>query len=349
MEEIKGATMNKEDDCESGSKIRCNGNRIPARVVLGILSFFAFFTNYMLRVNLSIAIVAMVKEDNSSATIVSRNLSSETESFSSEGDACFRSQQLETNSSEEYLNSFDSTEIGEQFEWDSMQQGILLGAFYWTYVMSGVPGAILARRFGTKFIYGAANGISAIFTLMTPFAARTSFTLLIIVRLIEGFFSGMTWPAMHTMASQWIPPHERSTFVTTYMGNAVGTAFTYPLCGILIDKYGWPSAFYVPGFLTLIWCFFWWILVYDSPNSHPRITKEEKQYIEDAVSPTLHKKKLPVPWLEIAKSAPFWSLAFANFSVLWAFMIVIQYAPTYLKTVHGFNIRAVSKIRKFRC
>jgi hypothetical protein len=36
-----------------------NPSRIPARGVLGIVSFFGFFVNYMLRVNMNIAIVSM--------------------------------------------------------------------------------------------------------------------------------------------------------------------------------------------------------------------------------------------------------------------------------------------------
>ncbi|CAB3389174.1 Hypothetical predicted protein, partial [Cloeon dipterum] len=39
-------------------------SRIPSRGVLGILSFFGFFTNYMLRVNLNIAIVSMTGGTN---------------------------------------------------------------------------------------------------------------------------------------------------------------------------------------------------------------------------------------------------------------------------------------------
>jgi hypothetical protein len=36
-----------------------NPSRVPARGVLGIISFFGFFVNYMLRVNVNIAIVSM--------------------------------------------------------------------------------------------------------------------------------------------------------------------------------------------------------------------------------------------------------------------------------------------------
>jgi hypothetical protein len=42
--------------------------KIPARVVLGMLSFGGFLTNYMLRVNLNIAIVSMTGAPNASAS-----------------------------------------------------------------------------------------------------------------------------------------------------------------------------------------------------------------------------------------------------------------------------------------
>ncbi|KAG8225771.1 hypothetical protein J437_LFUL005730 [Ladona fulva] len=289
----------------------------------------------------------MVKERNRTDAIVQAfgNYSSGDESVSNDDELCLRNPPLESKdagATNWNLNSTDFTDEGDKFDWDSVEQGMILGAFYWTYVMSLVPGAMLARRFGTKVLYGGANAIAAIFTLLTPFAARKGFIFLIIVRLIEGFASGTTFPAMHTMASRWIPPEERSKFVSTYVGNSAGTAFTYPLCGFLIHSFGWPSAFYVPGCISLGWGLFWWLLASDSPSTHPRITKEEREYIEKAVSPSLNNTKLPIPWLEIATSLPVWAVCFGNFSVLWAFMIVVQYAPTYLKTVHGFNIRAVT-------
>lgn len=33
----------------------------------------------------------------------------------------------------------------------------------------------------------------------------------------------------------------------------------------------------------MVWCLFWWVLVYDSPVHHPRITEEEKQHILNAM------------------------------------------------------------------
>ncbi|KAG8225769.1 hypothetical protein J437_LFUL005728, partial [Ladona fulva] len=122
--------------------------------------------------------------------------------------------------------------------------------------------------------------------------------------------------------------------------NAVGIAVTYPLCGVLIDHYGWSAAFYAPGVIGLLWCISWWLLVFDSPSTHPRITNEEKMYIEKAVSVSLSSKKVAIPWLKIAKSTPVWALVIANLGSLWGFMTVLTYGPTYFKRIHGFNIQA---------
>lgn len=51
--------------------------QIPTRGVLGILSFFGFFTNYMLRVNLNIAIVEMTGAPNASSSLNANMVTSE--------------------------------------------------------------------------------------------------------------------------------------------------------------------------------------------------------------------------------------------------------------------------------
>ena len=36
-------------------------------------------------------------------------------------------------------------------------------------------------------------------------------------------------------------------------------------------EYGWDSAFYVIGSITCAWFIFWWYLIFDSPDKHPRM------------------------------------------------------------------------------
>jgi ACS family sodium-dependent inorganic phosphate cotransporter len=54
-----------------------------------------------------------------------------------------------------------------------------------------------------------------------------------------------------------------------------------PLCGMVLKTWGWEFVFYVSGALGLTWCVAWWLLVYDTPDNHPRISREEKQYLKE--------------------------------------------------------------------
>lgn len=61
-----------------------------------------------------------------------------------------------------------------------------MGSFFYGYVLTQVPGGRLAEMFGGKMVYGLGVLITAIFTMLSPIAARTNFTLFIIVRILEG-------------------------------------------------------------------------------------------------------------------------------------------------------------------
>ena len=64
-----------------------------------------------------------------------------------------------------------------------------------------------------------------------------------------------------------------------FAGSSVGGAITYPLCGMLINSFGWPAVYHVTGIFGVIWFIAWWLLVYDSPAEHPRISEKEKSEI----------------------------------------------------------------------
>jgi MFS family permease len=133
-----------------------------------------------------------------------------------------------------------------EFSWDIAQQGLIHGSFYWGYVLSMVPGGMLADNYGAKLIYGGSNFICSLLGFLIPAMARWHLNALLAVRFFQGFaaviisrqklcannmgaFQGVTWPAMNVMASRWIPPHERSKFIATYMGNTIITVIVINL------------------------------------------------------------------------------------------------------------------------
>lgn len=65
-----------------------------------------------------------------------------------------------------------------------------------------------------------------------------------------------------------------------------------PACGYLIVELGWESVFYVTGAIGVLWSVMWFVLIYDSPAKHPRISAEERAFIEDSIGSTSNKGKV---------------------------------------------------------
>ena len=63
-----------------------------------------------------------------------------------------------------------------------------------------------------------------------------------------------------------------------------------PICGFLIASLGWESVFYVTSVIGLVWSIAWFLLIFDTPAQHPRISVEERRYIEEAIGTTCTSK-----------------------------------------------------------
>ena len=68
----------------------------------------------------------------------------------------------------------------------SVSTGIVLGAFFFGYIFTQLPGGWLAGRYGGTRLFG--NGVlcTSILTLITPVTVRWSLKLFIVLRILEG-------------------------------------------------------------------------------------------------------------------------------------------------------------------
>lgn len=194
----------------------------------------------------------------------------------------------------------------KRFFWTESEKQLILGSFFWGYVMTELPGGRLAELIGGHRVFGHSMLWSSVVTLIIPFAANLGVTAMVILRVVLGFLLGASWPAIHPMTAVWIPPMDRSKFISNMMASALGAAITMPICGYLISWFGWPSVFYSTGewcddslaltkswhgiFFTgsvgVLWSLCWFLFVFETPAKHPRISDEERKEIEDAIGKT---------------------------------------------------------------
>lgn len=199
-------------------------------MILAIFGFLAILNAYTMRICLSIAITEMVNK---------------TTSVEEDEGVC----PIDDNA-----NMEDFT--GGEFNWDQELQGVILSSFYWGYVITHLPGGILAEKFGGKWTLSLGILSTAFFTLITPWAVGIGgSTALIIIRVLMGLGEGTTFPALSALLASWIPLKERSKLGSlVFGGGQVGTILGNLISGYLLHSFdGWSSVFYFFGGMGVVW------------------------------------------------------------------------------------------------
>lgn len=272
------------------------------RYVVAILAFLGFFTSYILRVNLSVAIVAMTEDKVDENGVIYHK---------------------------------------REFNWDSKTKGLVLSSFFYGYLSTQLLGGWLAARIGGKRVFGLGIAATALFTIITPPLVRQSVYILVVLRIIEGICEGVTYPCIHAIWANWAPPLERSKLATlAFSGSFLGTVFAMPISGIMAEHLGWPSIFYVFGAVGLLWFFLWWVVVKDHPEDDPHISQSELEYIKSSIGNTESKTKIKHPWKAMLSSPPVWAIVAAHFSENWGFYTMLTQLPTFMKDVLKSELEA---------
>ncbi|MCP4506433.1 MAG: MFS transporter [Fuerstiella sp.] len=157
--------------------------------------------------------------------------------------------------------------------------GFILGpAFFWSYALAQIPGGWLGQRFGSRrTLPGLATVWSAATILM---CCASGPVLLLIGRVLGGIAQAGLFPCSALCISRWYPQVERAR-ASGFLGAAmsVGAAVSVAMTGQLLGTFSWRwifAAFAAPGVLWAVGFFRWFR---ETPDTHPAVSEEEKQWI----------------------------------------------------------------------
>ncbi|XP_017839852.1 putative inorganic phosphate cotransporter [Drosophila busckii] len=279
------------------------------RHVQCILCFFCLSLAYAWRVNLSVAIVAMAKSNDS-----------------------------ETDS--------DSIFSVKKYEVNSVQQGYLFASFFWGYVITQVPGGYIAQRYGAKMLLSVGITICAVLTILTPMSVKFGGWIgMCVIRGLQGLAQGAVHPATHVLLSKWSPVSERGMLATIcYSGAQFGTIAMLATSGFIADTaMGWPGIFYVGGACGFVWVIFWRIFASSTPEKDRRISPGELKFIQESRSVGKMQEAdhlAPTPWKHIFTSMPFLSLLVVHCTHMWGFWTLLMQIPNYIKSIYNIDIKS---------
>ncbi len=230
-----------------------------------------------------------------------------------------------------------------ELHWDDGDYTNVEIAFKVSYAI----GLLLAGRFidaiGTKKGYAWATGLWSISAMAHAFASSVfGFG---VARAALGVTEAGNFPAAIKTVAEWFPKKERALATGIFNSGANVGAIIAPLTVPFIAvALGWQWAFVITGSLGFIWLFFW-LKHYQKPSEHPKLLKEEYDYIHsDLDEQPLQDAKVGAPftWTRLLQYKQTWAFAIGKLLTdpIWWFYLF--WLPDFLESAYQLKGTAIA-------
>jgi MFS transporter, ACS family, aldohexuronate transporter len=227
--------------------------------------------------------------------------------------------------------------LKHDYQWNNQQFALIVIAFRVAYSIGQTVSGRLIDRVGTRRGLTISVIWYSIAAMLTSFAVGLrSFAFF---RFLLGAGESANWPAATKAVSEWFPKRERGWAVALFdSGSSIGGAIA-PLLVIGLYKYfgGWRPAFVITGLLGFLWLFAWRILYYP-PESHPRISDQEREMIlrDRAELETEQANVHQSTWRDLIKLPQTWAVIAARTMTDPVWFFITDWFAIYLVT-KGIN------------
>ena len=219
---------------------------------------------------------------------------------------------------------------------DKSTQGMLLSAFLLFYGITCFFAGPMVHRFGPRKTLG--YGLVSWAVLMAVMGSVSTVAILLVCRALLGIGEAVLGPCVSTLVQTWFPVKERAKVNGTwFIGLLTAQIIATPLIAGLVTSIGWRGSFYtlaLIGVIPVVASFIW---VYDLPAKHPRISKEEVDYISGGLGENNVESVKPAGGFGFMKESNFWYIAIIyalTNAIGWGLM---GWMPTYFKAALGFS------------
>ena len=229
--------------------------------------------------------------------------------------------------------------MAREFGWSKTTSGFVMSSFFIGYLLTQVPGGLLAGRLGGKHVLAAGVILWSLFTALTPPAAYAGFAVLITARIALGMGEGVTFPSIYALFSRWVPANRRARAAgLVFSAIPLGVLCAQIATPLLVTSFGWPWAFYAFAVLGPLWWVVWQPLTASNPAEHPRVGKEELRELagEAAATPP------PAPSTRaLLGSTAVWAIVIGHFCSNWSGYVMLSWAPFYLVERFGVDFHSI--------
>ena len=196
--------------------------------------------------------------------------------------------------------------LKDQYQWSNADFALIVISFRVAYTLGQAGAGRFLDAVGTRTGLTVTVAFYSVAAMLTSLASGLrSFCFF---RFLLGAGEGGNWPGATKAVAEWFPRRESGWAVALFdSGSSIGAAIAPLLVIALLHTFGtWRPAFLITGSLGFLW-----LLLFRSfshtPETHPRITAAEREYIlsdrEDRDAPSDLRSpgygellKLPQTW-----------------------------------------------------
>ncbi len=227
------------------------------------------------------------------------------------------------------INYFDRSIIGvmaptlqKLFDWSNKDYAAIMVSFKIAYGIGLLFMGGIIDRLGTKVGYTISIVIWSIFGMLHA-VIRPAFGLIgfIVARFGLGIGESGNFPAAIKTVAEWFPKKDRA-FATGIFdaSTSVGAILAPFIVGAIVTVEGknWQIPFLFTGILSALWVFLW-LRTYKKPEDHPKLSKEELEYINsDSVEENTEK----IAWIKLLPKRETWAFALTTITdAVWWFYL----------------------------
>jgi ACS family hexuronate transporter-like MFS transporter len=171
-----------------------------------------------------------------------------------------------------------------------------------------------------------------------------SLTSFSIFRFFLGFGESGNWPGATKSNAEWFPAKERAIAQGIFgAGASVGSVIAAPFIAVVYLSIGWHATFLCIAGLGLLWIIPWLIINKGTPDKHPRITKEEQEYILDSKAEAANTdiETNVYSWKQLLKFKATWGIILSRFFIDPVWWLFVTWLPTFLKEQFSFDLQQI--------
>ncbi|MBS0246444.1 MAG: MFS transporter [Proteobacteria bacterium] len=209
--------------------------------------------------------------------------------------------------------------------------GLLMTSFLFAYGVSGVLLSFIGDIYGPRRSLAVGATLWGIF--MVLIGAASSFTSMIIYRVLLGLAEGPQFALVNKVVKRWFPKHEQARANSVWMvGSPLGSAIGFPLTIALVAAFGWRSSFYALAILNIVIIVpLVLMLVRDWPPH-----REAEARAEEASTTTM-TGSIGI----FLKDWRFWMILLFNSACLVYLWGLNAWLPSYLQKVQHFDLKSL--------